>query len=640
MEEPLHVAPYQTRPLVFRLIAVHAPNTEFMAEIHYNVAPGGTQRAQYFRMNFVEKSLSQPQRLTYLHPAGIVSYAILRPPPLKAHCVLNQSHNGLPVIIGLHGAGLDADSVQVREMLDAASGICAWTLFPSGVTSWSGDDWHTWALADIKAAIDAVSRWVGAIGWSGPGILTSSWIATGHSNGGQGVWFLVTHQPDSIVAASPVSGYSSIENYVPFNMWHDPEPLISSILHQSRASFKHELLLGNAAGIPILQQHGSDDTNVPAYHSRLMHELLERTGWTSDYVELRGKGHWFNGVMTTAPLLKFYEDSLRSIPAQIPSTYTMTVPSSGDMSSKGGLYVDQLESPDLVGRLRVKRDVRHGIWYLQTQNIHRFHLSDRICELEESITLAIDDANTRFKVDLSRCESTWYIRDTHGGWLSSSRTDWQSLYQRYGRQVGAMDAILRTSGIFTIRICSIGIDGIALQTSRNLLQYFAADSRITHNCSTSDTQDARGSRPIRGNIITLSLGNNIPNSTAPNYPVRVTSTQIILSRTCSLTNPGENAFLDSNEGCHQYAFNHEPGMGALFLRPLEDESLELVVWGADIDGLEQAARLVPTLTGAGQPELIIISDSCRWNGHAGLYAAGHFDKFWQISSGSYISSGI
>jgi hypothetical protein len=29
---------------------------------------------------------------------------------------------------------------------------------------------------------------------------------------GQGVWFLTTHYPDNVIAAAPVSGYSSIES--------------------------------------------------------------------------------------------------------------------------------------------------------------------------------------------------------------------------------------------------------------------------------------------------------------------------------------------------------------------------------------------------------------------------------------------
>ncbi|KAL3483735.1 hypothetical protein BJX62DRAFT_244625 [Aspergillus germanicus] len=638
MEKPVHVAPHQIRPLIFRVAAGNASSVRLAAVVRYRLHTEGSIRTRSFQISFVDRSLSEPQRLTYLHPAGIVSYAILRPPPVEAPCVFDQHSTSLPVLIGLHGAGLEADSVEMRRMLDAADGICAWKLFPSGVTSWSGDDWHTWGIADIKAAVDAISHWIEAVGWSGHGILPNDWIVVGHSNGaGQGVWFLATHQPDNVVAAAPVSGYSSIEKYVSFNMWHDTEPLISSILLRARSSFQHEILLDNTAGIPILQQHGSDDTNVPAYHSRLMHALLEETSWPSEYVELAGKGHWFDGVMTTVPLLKFYQDALHVNRTQALTAYTITVPSSGDMASKGGVYVDQLQSPDLAGRVHVRRDVQHGVWYLKTRNIHRFHLTARACEAEMSILLVIGEPGVQFRVNLRQCESTWYIKDAGGNWASSKQTEWQSVSQRYGRQIGAMDAILRTHGLFTIRTCSSGIDAVALQISRNLLQYFAADSQIMRHCNLSTNQDTKDDEAVRGNILTLALGNGLPNSTSLSYPIRLTDSQVLLYKGCSQANArDELGFMN----CHCHAFDYEPGMGALFLRPLENEGLELVVWGADVEGLEQAARLVPTLTGAGQPELIILSSSCRWKGPAGLYAAAHFDYSWKISSGSYIANGI
>ncbi|KAL2802893.1 hypothetical protein BJX63DRAFT_440522 [Aspergillus granulosus] len=636
LKEQIHVAPHQIRPLVFRIATENVSSAEFPAIVRYSVYSDSDIRTQSFRIKIVQKPLPEPQRVTYLHPAGIVSYAILRPPPLDAPCMVDQPNSSLPVIIGLHGAGLEADSVEARGMLDAAYGICAWILFPSGVTSWSGDDWHTWGIADIKAAINAISHWIEAVSWNGPGILADNWIVIGHSNGGQGVWFLATHQPNNVVAAAPVSGYSSIEKYVSFNMWRDTEPLISAIIHRARSSFQHEILLGNTAGIPILQQHGSDDTNVPAYHSRLMHALLEITGWPSEYVELAGKGHWFDGVMTTGPLLKFYEDILHANQTKIPTVYTITVPSSGDMASKGGIYVDQLQSPDMVGRVQVKIDLQRGVWYLKAQNIHRFHLTASACEAERSILLVIDEPDAQFMVNMRQCDSTWYIRGVNGKWMSSRQTDWQSVSQRYGRQVGAMDAILRTNGIFTIRMCSAGIDEVALQISRNLLQYFAADSRITRQCNHPTDQDTKHSGAIPGNVITLSLRNELPNAKSSSYPIRFTDSQLLIYKGCFRANPRDDINFDN---CHRYSFDYEPGMGSLFLRPLENERLELVVWGADIDGLKQAARIVPTLTGAGQPELIILSDSCRWKGSAGLYAAAHFDHSWQISSGSYISNG-
>ena len=150
------------------------------------------------------------------------------------------------------------------------------------------------------------------------------------------------------------------------------------------------LLLANAAGIPILQQHGANDTNVPAYHSRLMHMLLEETGWSSHYVELPDEGHWFDEVMTTSILLKFYDNSVRLRKKQTPSTFEMYIPSSGDMASRGGIYVDQLQSPDTFGRLRVEVDSQ-GVWHVRTHNIHRLHLSANICAVKDTIVLALDD---------------------------------------------------------------------------------------------------------------------------------------------------------------------------------------------------------------------------------------------------------
>ncbi|KAL3459874.1 hypothetical protein BJX64DRAFT_198817 [Aspergillus heterothallicus] len=638
LKDPIQLAPHQTRPLRFHIVTCDASNTGFSAIVRYSLYSDNNIWNLSFTIEMTQRSLSEAQRLTYLHPAGIVSYAILRPPPLEAVCGIDQLNNtSLPIILGLHGAGLEADSAEVREMLDAAYGICAWMLFPSGVTSWSGDDWHTWGVADIEAAVIAISRWIEAVSWVGPGVQTRNWIVVGHSNGGQGVWFLATHRPDNVVAAAPVSGYSSIEKYVSFNMWRDTEPLMSSILHSARSSFQHEVLLGNTAGIPILQQHGADDKNVPAYHSRMMHGLLDEASWPSEYVELVGKGHWFDGVMTTGPLLQFYKDVLKGKRATVPTTYTITVPSSGDMASKGGIYVDQLLSPDLVGRVQVKTDVNRGVWYLKTHNIHRFHLTDRVCEAGVSILLIIDDPGAQFRVNLRQCDSTWYSRHTDGKWVSSRSTDWKSASERYGRQLGAMDAILRTNGVFRIRICSAGVDEVAIQISRNLLQYFAADSQITRQCTQFTDGDTKDSRAMSGNVITLSLGHNLPNATSPSYPIRFTDSQILIYSGC-FRPPSEDGI--NFDDCHRHSFDYEPGMGSLFLRPLENERLELIAWGADIDGLKQAARLVPTLTGAGQPELIILSDSCRWKGAAGMYAAAHFDYAWQISSGSYISNGI
>lgn len=90
-------------------------------------------------------NIHDPHKITFLHSSGIVSYAILRPPSEKV-CSSVDSGRRLPVLLNLHGAGLEADGHQVSHMLDSVPDIGAWVLYPTGVTSWSSDDWREFGL--------------------------------------------------------------------------------------------------------------------------------------------------------------------------------------------------------------------------------------------------------------------------------------------------------------------------------------------------------------------------------------------------------------------------------------------------------------------------------------------------------------
>lgn len=421
-------------------------------------------------------------------------------------------------------------------------------------------------------------------------------------------------------------------------MWQGSDPIILSIIQKSRSSFKHELLLDNTAGIPILQQHGSDDDNVPVYHSRLMHELLEQAQWPSQFIELPGKGHWFEGIMTTPPLLKFYEEnSASTYRLGVPLVFTLTIPPSGDIGSVYGIHVDQLKSPDREGQIKVIRNPKTEIWYLRTQNIYRFHLSASP-RVQKPTALVLDNREHPFIVDPDQSEETWYLKDAIGQWTTSHGTAWKDVYQRHGRQMGAMNAILRSDGAFTLFTCSSSTESIALQISRNLFQYFAADTQIIEKCSTDASPPDGASNARIGNVIILAVSDDLPPSENPAFPIGVRHNKLVFSRAYNHSRLGLVTGQEPpGEQRHISEYAYEEGLGALFLRPLKNERLELIVWGADLKGLEQAARLVPTLTGVGQPDFLVLSHNCRCKGHGGLYAAGHFDKFWQISPNSYIS---
>ena len=574
--------------------------------------------------------LHEPQKFTFLHPGGTTSYAILRPPSAKAQMT---DHFNLPVIIHMHGPGLEPDNLLVRQTLDDAPDIAAWTLYPTGMSPWSGDDWHTWGFADVQAAVAAIPSWLDAMQWRGHGVDIDRWFVTGHSNGGQGTWFVLTHQPDKVIAAAPVSGYSSIQNYVPYTTWNDADPRASSILHTSLNSFRHEMLAPNFDGIPILQQHGSADDNVPAYNSRLMSELQAHATTPSKYVELPNEGHWFQGVMTTPPLKRFYEEQLEEnqlSESRLPLKFTILCPNSYDMGCRGGICVDQLVTPDMLGRLEVIRQDEQN-WSIKTSNIHRFHLDPGNAYSSSVEKIAVDGSDIQFPS--IRKDKLWLVRssaDRHWEvslqnyllWIEgnsriqvSSDESWQSLGQRYGKQIGAMDAFLRTTSSFSIKVSGHCME-LALQLSRNFLQYYGADSNILrYGDEHTDDHDLAGNE-----IIILDVGNMNP-SAPPDFPVQVNANSISVR---------------DSDG-HITEFPKEPGLGGIFLQPLDNERLQLVIWGADVDGLRQAGRLVPMLAGGGQPDFIILGESSRWKGHGGALAMGFFDYQWNTSKASLIT---
>ena len=422
LDRPVHLLKGQSRPVAFTIGLLSEDKAwevdaeqrvSFKLTLKYRPHSRQSQviHQQTIALALQSRSTFEPHKFTFLHPSGSVSYAVLRPPSSKA---LETNLTVFPVMLNLHGAGLEADSYDVRHMLDGAPDVAAWTLFPTGMNPWSGDDWHTWGFADVKAAVEAIPSWLTATNWKGPGVNVDRWFVSGHSNGGQGVWFILTHQPDKVIAATPASGYTSIQNYVPYTIWHDADPRASFIIQSALVSYRLELLVSNFDGVPILQQHGSADDNVPAYHSRLMSELLARSLLPSTYVELPGKGHWYDGIMTTEPLKRFYDAQLQGTKSdddRLSECFTIIAPHTHDMGCRGGLCVDQLETPDALGRLDVVRD-GDRLWEITTSNIHRFHVD--ASGLDNSI-FVIDGKD--FEGRELAGTTTWLVRSPGSVWM-------------------------------------------------------------------------------------------------------------------------------------------------------------------------------------------------------------------------------
>ena len=201
-------------------------------------------------------------------------------------------------------------------------------------------------------------------------------------------------------------------------MWAEADPGVTMLLQNSMRSFRHELLIPNLKGIPIMQQHNSADDNVPAFHSRRMNQLISQTNgdFLHQYVELKGKSHWFDGVMTTDPLLEFYDLLGRKENwAKLPLEFTIIIVNPAEMIARGGLLVDQLISPDQLGRIEVARCLKSATWVLKTSNILRLHF----ITTEKSDTLphklVIDQSSLELPPGKERF-ACWLVRSERGFW--------------------------------------------------------------------------------------------------------------------------------------------------------------------------------------------------------------------------------
>ena len=179
--------------------------------------------------------------------------------------------------------------------------------------------------------------------------------------------------------------------------------------------------------------------------------------------------------------------------------------------------------------------------------------------------------------------------------------------------MGPLDSLLRSSGRFLIQVMSSECMASALQVSRNLFQYFAADTEIIGQTDVPQGQFT---------LISIGKGRDAGWINQKTQAIQVSKTS--------------GVSLDKHDGTRK-VYGFEDGMGVIFLCPFSDSGLELIIWGLDDCGLRHATRLLPMLTGVGQPEFIIVRKRCAWEGAAGVLAMGSFDRHWRISKSCFIT---
>ena len=188
----------QTRPVALRIHQKKplrdlpkAINVIFKANI------SGQEGLYNWRSDLRHSALASaaPFKMTFASPSApsqgwpaSVSYAMVVPP----HETLTSSEAHPPVILALHGAGVDAEVSFWTGAMPVRPG--GWAVLPTGKSEW-GEDWHGGSMADAWAAREALPMVTSRLGVQ----VSEDTLLCGHSNGGQGAWHLAARYPERIV---------------------------------------------------------------------------------------------------------------------------------------------------------------------------------------------------------------------------------------------------------------------------------------------------------------------------------------------------------------------------------------------------------------------------------------------------------
>ncbi|KAJ7445786.1 hypothetical protein B0H11DRAFT_2086878 [Mycena galericulata] len=505
-----------------------------------------------------------------------------------------------PPILCLHGAGVDIisgtmwiDSLPPQQH--------SWLVTPSGRTSW-GLDWHGPSAKDAWGSVDALVEIIAANpAWHARKLAPQTPVVLmGHSNGGQGSWYLAARFPDRVLGVVPAAGYIKSQAYVPLLMSrsaHFIDPAVRAILESSLTPDDNDLFLSNLVDTPVLAVHGGNDDNVPVWHSREAVSVLE--AWSTDgnvtFREDARQLHWYPSILKNDQVQAFIDEVVQSssLPRPCSKIFTLTVAVPAESGSLHGWKIERLRVPGRLGRLTVDAFTGNQL-RIVTSNVDRFSVRADMWDIE---SLYVDNSLVEFSPQMHR----------HGiiTFESVRCRAWKAVPQKATNQASArIQSFLSTSAPFRLVVLdetNTQHNSLALRIAHDLNAYHRLDAEIISGYAAlpDELEGNMGNILIVGDASSPVLAKMLENSETP---FRVENDRLSLM---------ENTFDD-------------PGLGILFLHPhpQNGDGQVLFILSTDSAGLERAGRLFPIRTGVTVPDWLITSRRAEQIGAGGVIGAG------------------
>ncbi|KAJ3300309.1 hypothetical protein HK104_002128 [Borealophlyctis nickersoniae] len=621
---PVHfsvkLAPGQIYPVPLN-ISVAGDKTPSALKIEFDLADLGSTHQWTMTVGdfpLTQRVWGNVYKMTFQDYDHSIHYAMVRPP--KRTCTTFPEKK-CPVMLTLHGAGVEAASTYWTDAYKQQE--YAWLLYPTGRTPW-GYDWHGPSYHNVIAALDALHLLPGVPSdlESEMGVNRQRLIYTGHSNGGQGAWWMLSHYPDIAIAGLPAAGYMKIQFYIPFYMRVGDayaDPVLRGILESSIAENDIDLYAANMAGVPILPRTGGADDNVPPFHTRRLARLVNewnRNPSSTNISEIPHQGHCRLG--TGAPAVA------GSIHAELAEPcLDRKQGGSKNFTAANTLPVGHnallLSVPILTHKIE---QPRHNPSPSSRRSLDPEH--DQHPRRHDLARWSVD--GTDFDSPPSESGKS-YLRNEDGTWKLSNDLIWISEerhFSTYGPAVFDSPFIIVIPSTHSPRTPTYRQIAQHLVTSWYL--YGRGATQIVRDIDVLDGVAAQYNMVVLGgpedNMFTQKREKGLPVSFLPSGGFQIDT--------------------------HQYA---QPGTGILFLAPSPTRTrMGLFVAGTDIDGLLRAAWTIPFRTGLQVPDYIVVGDeygdpATGWTardgapfggagtkGAGGVFAAGYWSNTWDFDA--------
>lgn len=585
------LSPLITRKIGFRIPAIltgHDDSTH-TALLTLSDRTGTVLDTMTFTLETVRPD--EDRRETFISSIdGSVQYYAVSP------CVSDTVQNPA-LILSLHGASVEAiNQARAYSPKNWATVIAPTNRRPFGF------DWEDWGRLDALEVLEtALNR---------EEFNQDRVYLTGHSMGGHGTWQLGATFPDKWAAIAPCAGWYSFWSYGGKEENPEMSPVEEIIERSANPSRTLELSRNyRQAGVYIF--HGDADRTVPVEQARFMHEHLAAFHPDLSYYEYPGGAHWFNESVDWPPLFDFFKWHTVS-GNRDRNTIEFHTACPGISSQNSWIEILQQEQQMAFTSATLNRDPEQKQITGTTKNVRKLALDIRTFAEADTLTLRLDSLNT---ITLTSPGSTGTIilEKTAEGWQLGSRP---AATEKNPTRYGMLKYGMRDSMLFVY-----GTAGTKEENSWAYAKarYDAETWWYRGNGSVDilpDTLYNPADAPDRSVVL---FGNRSTNSA---WETLLSQSPVQVSR--GNITAGERSLKGDD-------------LGICFVRPhpYSDRASVVVIAGTGTGGMQVANANRYFISGAGFPDMLIVSSAMIREGISGVKGAGFFGNDWSMENGEF-----